>query len=82
MKQAKKNITLTLPEPLLRRFQSYAASRRQSMSSLVAEAISRMVDPDTEDATAKSRFLNRSHKAPDRGTHGKIRWRRDDLYER
>lgn len=82
MKQANKDFTLTIPEPLLRRFQAYAASRHQSMSSLVAEAISRMVDQDTEVAAAKRRFFDRIRNARDRGTRGKIRWRRDELYER
>jgi len=34
-----KNVTLSLPEPLLRKFRVYAASRNRSMTNLMAEAI-------------------------------------------
>ena len=83
MKTVRKNVTLSLPETLLRRFRGYAASRNQSMGKLVAEPISRMiVDQETERSKAKKRFLDRIHNAPDLGTHGVINWTRDDLYER
>ncbi len=75
-------MTLSLPEPLLRRFRVYAASRNQSMTKLMAEAIRAMVDEDAERARAKRRFLGRIRSAPDRGTHGTIRWTRDELHER
>jgi hypothetical protein len=52
------------------------------MTSLMAEAIRRMIDEDAEAAKAKRRFLNRIRNAPDRGTGGVIRWRREELYER
>ncbi len=38
-----KNVTLSLPEPLLRRFRIYAARRNESMTRLMAEAVRGMV---------------------------------------
>jgi hypothetical protein len=76
------NVTLSLPEVLLRRFRVYAASRNLSMSSLMTLAIRQMVDQDAQTRLAKRRFLERIRKAPDRGTKGAIRWTRDELHER
>jgi len=76
------NVTLSLPEPLLRRFRVYAATRNQSMTSLMADSIRRMLDQDTGAERAANRFLERIKAAPDRGTHGVIRWKREDLHER
>jgi len=39
-----RNVTLSLPEHLLRRFRIYAATRNQSMTGLMAESIRRMMD--------------------------------------
>jgi len=77
-----KNVTLSLPEPLLRRFRVYAATRNRSMTSLMAEAIGGMMSQDDEAEKAKRRFLDRIRNAPDRGTRGAIRWTREELYER
>ena len=77
-----KNVTLSLPEPLLRRFRVYAAAHDQSMTSLMAEAIRRLMDQDGKAAKAKRRFLIRIQNAPDRKTGGIIRWTREELHER
>jgi hypothetical protein len=77
-----KNVTLSLPEPLLRRFRIYAATRNQSMTRLMAESIRRMIDQDVDADRAARRFMERIENAPDRGTGGVIRWTRDELHER
>jgi metal-responsive CopG/Arc/MetJ family transcriptional regulator len=77
-----KNVTLSLPETLLRRFRVYAASRNQSIASLIAEAMREIMDRDANSVKAKRRFLDRIERAPDRGTGGVIRWSREDLHER
>jgi hypothetical protein len=77
-----KNVTLSLPEPLLRRFRVYAATRNQSMTSLMAESIRRMIDQDFDADRATRRFMARIENAPDRGTGGVITWTRDELHER
>jgi hypothetical protein len=76
------NVTLSLAESLLRRFRVFAASRNQSMSSLMTLAIRDLIKEDAQSQKAKRRFLERIRNAPDRGTKGKIRWTRDELHER
>jgi metal-responsive CopG/Arc/MetJ family transcriptional regulator len=77
-----RNVTLSLPEPLLRKFRVYAAERNQSMTSLMAEAIRALMDQHEQNAKAKRRFLERIRNAPDRGTGGTIQWTRDELHDR
>jgi len=76
------NVTLSLPEPLLRRFRVYAASRNESMTSVMAEAIRTLMDRDEQASRMKRRLIERMRNAPDRGTRGVIRWTRDELHER
>jgi predicted transcriptional regulator len=76
------NVTLSLPQALLRRLRVYAASRNQSMTSLMTEAIRTLIEQDQQNAQAKRRFLERIRNAPARGTHGKVSWTRDELHER
>lgn len=77
-----RNVTLSLPEPLLRRFRVYAASRQQSMTQLVGDAIRRMIDEDSDREKVKRRLIERMRNAPDRGIGGKITWTRDEVHER
>jgi predicted transcriptional regulator len=79
---ARKNVTLSLPEPLLRRFRVYAASRNESMTSVMAEAIRALMDRDQEREKARRRFLDRLHKGENLGTHGAATWTRDEIHER
>ena len=81
MKTAHKNVTLSLPEPLLRRFRIYAASRNQSMTKLMTDAIRLLMDQESERA-AKRRIIERMRNAPDLGTKGVISWTREELHER
>ena len=74
-----KNVTLSLPEPLLRRFRVYAATRNESMTHLMSEAIRKMLDEDGEAERAKRRMLARMRNSPNRGV---ILWNREELYER
>jgi len=75
-------VTLSLPEPLLRRFRVYAAARNESMTSVMAEAIRTLMDRDEQASRMKRRLIERMRNAPDRGTGGVIRWTRDELHER
>jgi len=81
VKTAHKNVTLSLPEPLLRRFRIYAASRNQSMTKLMTEAIRLLMDQESERA-AKRRIIERMRDAPDLGTKGVISWTREELHDR
>ena len=77
-----RNVTLSLPETLLRRFRVYAASRNQSMSHLMSEAIEKMIDEEGERQAAARRLIEGMRNSPNRGTGGKITWTREELYER
>jgi hypothetical protein len=76
------NVTLSLPEPLLRQFRVYAAQRSRSMTALMTEAIRKMIGEDGEREARHKRMVERMRNAPDRGTHGKITWTRDEIWER
>jgi hypothetical protein len=52
------------------------------MTSLVAEAVQKMVDEDREYESARERFMNGIRNATDIGLDGKIPWTRDQLHER
>jgi hypothetical protein len=80
--EAHKNVTLSLPESLLKRFRVYAASRNESMTALMTRAIRTMLEEGRTRERAKRRFLDRIRNAPDRGTRGQIAWSRDELHER
>ena len=77
-----KNVTLSLPESLLRRFRVYAAAHGQSMTSLMTEAVRSLMERDSQTARARQRFLDRVRNAPDLGTRGAVRWTRDEIHER
>jgi hypothetical protein len=77
-----KNVTLSLPEPLLREFRIYAATQDRSMTALMTDAIAKMVGQDAEREKAGRRFLERIRRAPDRGVGGKITWTREELHDR
>jgi hypothetical protein len=77
-----RNVTLSLPEPLLRQFRLYAATRHQSMSSLMEEAIRKLVDEQhAEHDKAGRRMDDRMRNSPDHGIGDKIPWTRDELYD-
>ena len=80
--KAHKNVTLSLPEPLLRRFKVYAASRDQSMTQLMTRALRTMMDRDCEVERAKCRTIERMRSSPSRGTGGVITWTREEIHER
>ncbi len=82
VKSVSKNVTLSLPDPVLRRFRIFAASRNQSMTSLMTEAIKKMMDEEGEYERAKERFMDGIRNAPDLGLDHKIPWTRDELHER
>ncbi len=77
-----RNVTLSLPESVLRRFRVHAAERNQSMTALMTEAIRSLMEREEQTAGAKRRFLARIRNAPPRGTRGRIDWSREELHER
>jgi hypothetical protein len=77
-----RNLTLNLPESLLRRFRIYAATHDQSMTQLITTAIQRMLAEEDNWETSRRRLGDRMAKAKDRGTNGVITWTRDEIHKR
>ncbi len=77
-----RNLTIHLPEQLIRRLRVCAAMRNQSMTTVVKEAIERTIGEDSVREAAASRLVRRLRNAPDRGIGGKVSWTRDELHDR
>jgi len=77
-----RNVTLSLPAALLQRFRVYAATRRQSMTKLMAGALRNLLEQESDLERGKRRLVRRVRNAADWGTGGTITWKREDLYER
>ena len=77
-----RNITLSLPEEVLREAKVVAARRGTSVSGLLAGALSEIVERESGYAAAKERSLATLGGGRDLGTGGEIRWSRDELHER
>jgi plasmid stability protein len=84
VKAGHKNLTLSLPEPLLQRLRVYAAQHNRSMTELMEQAIRKMIVEDTEGKyeAAHKRLVEQMRNAKPLGTGGKITWTRDELHER
>lgn len=77
-----RNVTLSLPEPLMRRFKVFAAEKDKSMTALMAELIEQAMGQESAHEKARRRFLARIRNAPALGTNGRITWTREELHER
>ncbi|MEJ7873515.1 MAG: hypothetical protein WKF67_14750 [Rubrobacteraceae bacterium] len=77
-----RNITLALPEEVLREAKVVAARRGTSVSALLAGALSDLVQHENGYAAARERSLATLAGDWDLGTGGEIGWSRDELHER
>jgi hypothetical protein len=77
-----RNITLSLPEEVLREAKVMAARKGTSVSALLAGALSEIVERESGYAAAKERSLAALGAERDLGTGGEISWGRDELHER
>jgi hypothetical protein len=77
---ANRNITLSLPEPLVKKVRIMAADRDTSVSALVAELLARDFSTDAE----RRAIWDREKEVMERGifTIGPVSWTRDELHER
>lgn len=78
---ANKNITLTMPEELLRRAKVIAAQRDTSVSGLVAELLRQLTRPESDYATAWADEERLMHEGIGLRI-GEIAWTRDELHDR
>ena len=76
---ANRNITLSMPEELIRRAKIEAAKRDLSISALAREALERELRVKDDAIRAGRRFLELAKKHPIEMPE-KI-WKREDLYE-
>lgn len=77
-----KKLTLSIQDDLLEKLRVYAAKRNESVAAVINAAIRQVVSADEERDAAKHRILERLKNPPDLGTHGKIDWTREELYDR
>jgi len=77
-----RNITLSLPEEVLREAKVVAARKGTSVSALVAGTLYELVERESGYAAAKERSLAALGAERDLGTGGEISWGRDELHER
>ena len=84
MKAGHRNITLCLPESLLRRVRVEAAKRNESMTALMERAVRKDLasEKDDEHQRAQRRLIQGMKDSKFRSKDGKITWRREDLYDR
>jgi hypothetical protein len=74
-------ITLTLPLKILRQVKVIAAKRHTSVSRLLAEQLQDLIAKEKGYSQARARHLALLAHAPDLGTGGKIRVKREALHE-
>lgn len=77
-----RNVTVTLPEEVLRQARHRAVDKGMSLSKYLAEVLERDVRRGSEYATARERALRRMREGIDLGLEGQINWTRDELHER
>ena len=77
-----RNITLSLPEEVLREAKVVAARRGTSVSALLAGALYELVERESGYAAARERSLATLGRGRDLGTGGAIGWDRDELHDR
>jgi plasmid stability protein len=73
------NLTITVPDELLRRARARAAREGTSVNSVLRAGLAQYVDDDAEVGEAWDRYLDLARKAGGRSASGKRAWRRDDL---
>ena len=79
---ASRNVTLALPEDLLRRMKIVAAKRDTSISALLTATLSELADQEEGYAEARDAMLADLAQGYPLGTQGTIAWSRDSLHER
>jgi hypothetical protein len=76
---AKRNLTIQLDEATIQHARVAAAHRGMSLSGLVAQQLSRLVEADERYDRARSVALEAMSQAADRGAPS---WHREELHER
>jgi hypothetical protein len=78
----KRNITLSLPSSLLKRFKQLALDREKSVSALLRALMEDALRSSDSYERARKRALEDLKHPRNLGTYGKATWTRDELHER
>ena len=73
------NVTLSIPEDLLKSGREYALKHKTSLNALIRKLLSKTVQPKAKDELKK--FLNLADQAK-LSSKGQKKWSRESLYER
>jgi hypothetical protein len=76
------NVTVSLPERLLREVRHLAVDEGVSLSRFVARSLEERVEMIRRYRAARERQLQLLHEGMVLGTQGHARWSRDSLHER
>lgn len=78
----KRNLTISLPESLIRKAKSDSAREGVSMNAYIQEAVEERLKARSGYLAAMRRQLKDLEAGHDLGTRGKIPYTRDELHER
>lgn len=78
----RRNITLSLPDDVLRRVKRLAADRETSVSAILVELLSNVDQEDRRYAAARRRFLASMAVKRHLNIGDRPSWTRDELHER
>ena len=78
----KRNLTVSLPQPLVRKAKELAVREDRSLNEYVKEAIEEKISRSSGYTKAMERQLRRLEKGIRMGTGGRKPARRDELHER
>ena len=82
LRMDKQNVTLSLPRSILRKAKKIAIDRDRSLSGLMVELLTELVEREDQYASAKRQYLALLDQDTDLGTNGSISWTRADLHDR
>lgn len=78
----KQNVTLSLPRHILRKAKIIAIEHDTSLSGLMVELLTHLVEHEDQYAKARRQHLAWLAHGADFGTNGNIGWSRESLHER
>ncbi len=80
--EAKRNVTLTLPQTLLQTLKVHAAQQGTSMSKVIEEALRDRLERKAQLSQPTIDLLELLKHPEDLGLNDEIPWQRQDIYER
>ena len=78
----KQNVTLSIPRSILRKAKKIAIDQDRSLSALMVELLTELVEREDQYAIAKRKHLALLDQETELGTNGSIGWTRADLHKR